>query len=148
MEQLQVGSSVFYREQRYWVETAGERFVRIADCHIRPEAPAPSNRNSFYVPIGLVDIAPTTRNKYGKQPTKKAVDRREQQKIDGTRDCGDEIAVLLRACKSLDDVFTLAAKHLGSPEEELREKYDHLDNGRRRMVLGNRLRNHFKKGVV
>lgn len=143
--QLEVGQSVFYRDQRYWVETPGKNFVRIADCHIRPEAPAPTTRSSFYVPIGLIEEAPVTRNKYGRQPTKKAVERRERQKVDGTRDNGDEIAILLRACKSLDDVFKLAAKHLGETEAQLRTKYDHLDNGRRRMVLGNRLRGHFKK---
>jgi hypothetical protein len=143
--QLSVGDSVFYRDQRYWIETKGENFIRIADCHIRPEAPPPSTRSSFYVPAGTVTEALTTRNKYGRQPTKKAIDRRERQKVDGTRDNGDEVAVLLRECKSLDDVFRLAAKHLGETEKQLRAKYDHLDNGRKRMTLGNRLRGHFKK---
>lgn len=145
MQQLVVGDSVFYREQRHWVETIGENFIRIADTHIRPEAPAPTTRSSFYVPRGMVSEAPMTRNKYGRQPTKKAIDRRERQKVEGIRDNGDEVAVLLRECKSLDDVFTLAAKHLGETDAALRAKYDHLDNGRKRMTLGNRLRGHFKK---
>lgn len=147
MQTLQVGQSVFYRDERYYVETPGERFVRIADCHIRPDAPAPTTRSSFYVPTALVEEAPTTRNRFGRQPTKKAIERREKQKIEGTRDNGDEVAVMLRACKSLDDVFKLASKTLGIKESELREKYEHLDNGRRRMVLGNRIRGHFKKGT-
>lgn len=140
-----VGDSVFYRDERYWVETLGENFIRIADCHIRPEVPAPLRRASFYVPNGLVTGAPTTRNRYGRQPTKKAVDKREQQRADGIRDCGDEVAALLRACATLDDVFIMAAEYLGSTAEELQEKYAHLDNGRKRMCLGNRLRSYFKK---
>lgn len=143
--QLEVGQSVFYRDQRYWVETPGENFIRIADCHIRPEAPAPTTRSSFYVPIGLVAEAPTTRNKYGKQPTKKAVDRRERQKVDGTRDNGDEVAVLLRACSTLGDVYKAAAKALKENEAQLRGKYTHLNPGQQRMCLGNRLRSYFKK---
>lgn len=143
--ELSVGASVFYRDQRYWVETMGENFIRIADCHIRPEAAAPSNRSSFYVPVGLVEEAPTTRNRFGKQPTKKTVERRERQKADGTRDTGDSAAVLLRACKTIDDVYRVSAKYLGIPENELRAKYDHLNPGQRRMCCGNRVRAEMKR---
>jgi hypothetical protein len=146
MKPMQVGQSVFYRDVRYYVETPGENFIRIADTQIRPDAPAPLTRNSFYVPVGLVEEAPTTRNRYGKQPTKKAIERREKMKSEGVRDNGDEVAKLLRECKDLDAVFKLAAKHLGETVAQLKQKYDHLDNGRKRMTLGNRLRGHFKKG--
>lgn len=148
MQQLSVGTSVFYRDQRYWIETVGDRFIRIADTRIEPDQldRVPNNRTSFYVPAQLVQEAPVTRNKYGRQPTKKTIDRREKQKQTGQRDNGDEVAAMLRECKSLDEVFKLAAKHLGEKEAALRQKYDHLDNGRKRMVLGNRLRGHFKKG--
>jgi len=148
---LKVGDSVWYNDQRYYLERvppAWEQgtFVRIADCVIRPDQPAPLDRTSFNVPADLVSLAPVSRNKYGRQPTKKAVDRREKMRVEGVRDNGDEVAVLLRACTTLDDVFTLAASKLGETEDELRAKYEHLDNGRKRMTLGNRLRGYFKKG--
>ncbi len=145
---LEVGSSVFYRDQRYWVETIGQRFIRIADTPIRPEAPAPLARNSFYVPAPMVEAAPTTRNKYGRQPSKKVVERRERQKVEGTKDNGDEVAVLLRACADLDGVYKAAAKYLRVPEKELRVKYGHLNPGQQRMTAGNLLRSAHKKGLI
>ena len=145
---LEVGSSVFYRDQRYWVETIGQRFIRIADTPIRPESPAPLARNSFYVPAPMVEAAPTTRNKYGRQPSKKAVERRERQKVEGTKDNGDEVAVLLRACTDLNAVYKAASGHLGVPEKELRTKYGHLNPGQQRMTAGNLLRSAHKKGLI
>lgn len=145
MDALQVGSSIFYRGDRYWVETAGDRFIRVADCMIRPESPAPLARHSFYVPVGAVSEAPVSRNKYGRQPTKAAVDRRERQKSDQVRDNGDEVAVLLRVCGTIDAVYVAASKYLGVPESELRSKYAHLNPGQQRMNCGNRMRALFKK---
>ena len=54
-------------------------------------------------------------------------------------DCGDELAAKLRG-KSLDEVYTFAAKALGEPEADLRKKYGKLNLGQQRMNLGNRVR--------
>jgi hypothetical protein len=150
MEQvkLEVGDSVFYRDQRYWIEITGERFVRIADCHIRPESPAPLARNSFFVPVGLVSLAPVTKNRHAKQPTKHAIEVVERKKATGDKDIGDEIAVALRECKDLNAVYKLAARLLKVKEGELKDKYGHLNTGQQRMNLGNRLRGAQKKGLI
>lgn len=52
---------------------------------------------------------------------------------------GDEIAAKLLS-KDLDQVYTLAARSLKEPEQELRNKYAHLNPGMQRMNLGNRMR--------
>lgn len=54
-------------------------------------------------------------------------------------DCGDTMARLLRG-KTLDEVYALAAEKLGVPEQELRARYAHLNNGMQRMNLSNRMR--------
>ncbi len=56
-------------------------------------------------------------------------------------DCDDELAAKLRG-KSLDDVYTMAAKVLAPDETlaSLRAKYKHLNVGMQRMNLGNRMR--------
>lgn len=148
---LKVGDSVWYREQRYWIEWVPRAWedgtaVRISDTPIRPEAAAPLNRTSFAVYADLVTLAPVSRNKYGPQPTKKAIERRERQKIDGTKDNGDEVALLLRESKSLDDAYRIAAKYLKMKETELRARYGHLNPGQQRMCCGNLMRNAQKKG--
>jgi hypothetical protein len=147
---LRVGESVFYRGLRYYIERAPAKWeegthIRIADCIIRPDQPAPLSRTSFNVHADLLEIAPTSRNKFGRQPTKKAVERRERQKVDGVRDNGDDVAVLLRDCSTLDDVYAAAAKYLGVPEPELRAKYGHLNPGQQRMNCGNRMRGEAKR---
>lgn len=154
-EQLPVGQSVWYRDQRYYVESAPRSwdqstFIRIGSVRFDPERPErlTDTRETFCVNADLLDLAPVTRNRFGKQPTKAAVERREMQKKTGQRDNGDEVAVLLRKCKSLDDVFVLVAKYLGETEKQLRAKYDHLDNGRKRMTLSNRLRGALKHGLI
>lgn len=61
------------------------------------------------------------------------------------RDVGDEVAIMLRDCKSVDDVYKVAAKYLGVPETELRERYAKLNAGQQRMNCGNRMRAKWKK---
>ncbi len=56
-----------------------------------------------------------------------------------TVDIGDKTAELLRG-KSLDQIYKLAAKKLGEDEQQLRERYKHLNPGMQRMSIGNRLR--------
>jgi outer membrane biosynthesis protein TonB len=52
---------------------------------------------------------------------------------------GDQVAERL-AGKTLDEVYTLAAKTLKEDEKALRAKYKHLNVGMQRMALGNRMR--------
>lgn len=54
-------------------------------------------------------------------------------------DNGDEVAKLLRG-KSLDEVYTIVAKHTEEAEKQLRSNYKHLNVGMQRMNLGNKLR--------
>lgn len=78
---------------------------------------------------------------------RKIVDRRvdlshyERIKVEGRRilDCADDTAQKLRTM-SLDDVYQHAATALAVPEDELRQKYGHLNKGMQRMNLGNRIR--------
>jgi hypothetical protein len=58
---------------------------------------------------------------------------------------GDPVAVAL-ASKTPEEVVTLAMRLLGRPE--LKEKYQHLNNGQQRMNCGNLLRTAVKKGAV
>lgn len=151
-DQLPVGQSVWYRDQRYYVESAPRSwdqstFIRIGNVRFDPERPErlTDTRETFCVNADLVDLAPVTRNRFGKQPTKAAVERREIQKKTGQRDNGDEAATMLRACKDLDAVFALTAKVCGLKLADLKQKYAHLDNGRKRMCCGNLLRSHLRK---
>lgn len=57
-------------------------------------------------------------------------------------DCGDQVAGLL-AGKSLDEVFQLVAHEADIAVTDLESKYAHLNNGQKRMNLGNRLRGVF-----
>ena len=54
-------------------------------------------------------------------------------------DNDDPVATMLRG-KSLDVVYTLAAKKCDMAEKDLRTKYGHLNQGMQRMNLGNKLR--------
>lgn len=150
---LKAGDSVWYRESRYWIEYAPSDWsescmVRISSHRFLPGGILPEDRLSFAVHADHVSIAPVTRNRYGRQPTKKAVDRREKQKQEGVRDNGDTVAIILRACGSLAEVYKAAAKHLGAPEKDLVAKYSHLNPGQQRMCLGNRLRGAQKAGLL
>jgi len=150
---LKAGDSVWYRDQRYWVERAPFTWeescmVRITDQRFLPGGNLPEERISFCVHADHLSLAPTTKNRYGRQPTKKAIDRREQMRKEGTRDNGDPVAVALRGCTTLDDVYRETAALLRVPESELRAKYAHLNNGQQRMNCGNRLRGAFKSGKI
>lgn len=58
-------------------------------------------------------------------------------------DIDDEVAAKLRE-KTLDQVYSYAAKTLGVEEKELRHRYAKLNVGMQRMNLGNRVRAAFK----
>jgi hypothetical protein len=147
--ELKVGDPIFYKGDRYWIERAPASwsetvFVCISDMKIDPTPGryAPKGRMSFHVPADAVTLAP--RAKPGRRaPTVADVQRIERQ-AEGKTDVGDTVAEMLRG-KSLDEMYTLAARFLRVPEDELRTKYSHLNNGQQRMNLGNRMRSWEKK---
>lgn len=147
--ELKVGDPVFYKGERYWLERVPASwdvttFVCISDMKIDPTPGryAPKGRMSFHVPADAVTLAP--KGKPGRRaPTMADVQRIERQN-EGKTDVGDTVAEMLRG-KTLDDMYTLAARFLRVPEDELRTKYGHLNNGQQRMNLGNRMRSWEKK---
>ena len=56
-----------------------------------------------------------------------------------TQDSGDELAIMLRG-KDLDEVYEMTADILQVEAVDLYAKYEHLNPGQQRMVLGNRIR--------
>lgn len=150
---LKVGDSVWYRDQRFYLECVPESWeescsVRISSERILPDREPPRDRVSLCVHADMVTVAPVTRNPYGRQPSKKTVDRREKMKQEGVRDNGDAVAMILRDAHSLGDVYKVTAKHLGVTEKELKARYGHLNPGQQRMNCGNRLRGAHKKGLL
>lgn len=149
-EQLHVGSIVFYHGERHYVSIVPKSWedshsIRICDKRLLRDA----NTNGliedkqavcFACHADCVDLAPPTKQK---NPTVKSVQRAARAAA-GSRDVGDEVAELLRPL-TLDQMFETAAAYLGEDLQELKDKYQHLDNGRKRMVLGNRMRAKYKK---
>ena len=74
-----------------------------------------------------------------------AAEERKERAKQGIHDVGDEVATLLRACKTLEDVYKAGAKFLELQVSDLRAKYQHLNNGQQRMNIGNRMRAKWKK---
>jgi hypothetical protein len=151
---LEVGTPVWYRGGKYWVEWLPGSWleghcVRIADVKIDPtpgRLPA-VKRTSFCVHADLLMPAATKRRPTDREPTLASAKRAERAAA-GAKDVGDEVANLLREAGDIDGVFWVAAKYLSTTVDALKEKYAHLDNGRKRMVLGNRLRALHKKGAI
>ncbi len=143
-------SGRFYKGTRYYVVDCPESwldtyFVHICSKRCRPDQPQPHDCESFAVYADCLDlVVNAAKNPYGKKaPTIKGLEQAERAKA-GIRDVGDPVADLLRGL-TMEEMFTVAAKYLGFYEEELVAKYAHLDNGRKRMTLGNRMRAKFKK---
>lgn len=150
---LKVGDSVWYRGERYWIEQISTDWEKSCGARISsvPVDPVPgrlpsNHRVSLCVHVDMLDLAPTVKTRYHKQPTLAATERKERIKH-GMRDVGDPVAVMLRDCQSLDDVFAKASEYLAVPEPELRAKYGHLNPGQQRMNLGNKMRFKWKKGA-
>lgn len=61
------------------------------------------------------------------------------------RDVNDEVAKMLREAADLDGTYAIGAKYLKEKESALRAKYEHLNLGQQRMVIGNRMRAKWKK---
>jgi hypothetical protein len=153
--ELKRGDSVWYRNERYWVEWAPKRwsdtcYVRMANQAVRQEPhPLPSehpNTNTlvFCVHADLLTEAPVTKNLYARQPTLADVARKERASK-GVKDVGDEVAERLRSCKSLDEMYESASDYLDVPVSKLKEKYGKLNPGQQRMNLGNRMRHQWRK---
>ena len=150
--ELKAGDSVWYRGERYWVESVPETwsescFVCIGDHLVRPDRPLTHKRNTFRVHADLLQPAQAAKSAYSKQPSIADLNRQERAQT-GQRDIGDEVAAKLRDCGTLEEVFFFVSHMLNIPESELHAKYDKLNPGQRRMVLGNRLRAAVKKGAV
>lgn len=149
------GTLVFYKGTRYFVERspvswAESVYVCISDH--RPldrngEKHAVEKRESFYVDGGSLSKAPDPGRYSARLPTVASVERAARAKV-GVRDTGDDIAVLLRACDSLEAVYKAASEYLGDPLQGLHGKYDKLNPGQQRMVLGNRMRAKWRKEHV
>lgn len=139
---------MWYRGERWWIETAPIDWTWSASVRIADLAPAPGKtpdikRTTFYVHADCVDLAPTKGTRYDKQTTM-AQEKQKERIRSGQTDVGDEAAVMLRG-KSLDEAYTTAARFLRVPEDELRTKYGHLNPGQQRMLCGNAIRAALKK---
>ena len=148
---LMVGTTVWYRGSRYWIEYIPpsfeeSSFVRLSSSFVDPTPGRLPNkhRESFHVHADLVVLAPFKKNRYENQPSLADVARAERAK-EGITDVGDEIAILLRTAKTLEDTYRIAGKFLNTRPDELSARYGHLNNGQQRMNLGNRMRSHMKK---
>lgn len=148
---LRVGTTVWYRGSRYWIEYVPpsfeeSSFVRLSSSFVDPTPGRLPNkhRESFHVHADLVVLAPFKKNRYENQPSLADVARAERAK-EGITDIGDEVAILLRTAKTLEDTYRIAGKFLNVRPDELKARYGHLNNGQQRMNLGNRMRSHMKK---
>lgn len=103
---------------------------------------------SFCVHADCLAEAPQPRSLYtSRLPTPASAERAVRTRA-GLRDVGDDIATRLRGCATLDQVYAAAADYLQENVDALHGKYDKLNHGQQRMVLGNRMRSKWKKENV
>lgn len=89
---------------------------------------------------------PKIRSSMFRPPVPMSAETKEKLRaITPQRDVGDEVAKMLREAASLDDTYAIGAKYLHEKEPALRAKYEHLNPGQQRMVIGNRMRAKWKK---
>jgi len=146
---LKEGDSVWYRNERWWVcNVPGSwemtSYVVIVNEAWRPGGHVSKTAEVLSVHADLVELAPVKGPAWTAQPTKHAVDTQAKKKELGITHVGDDIGAMLQG-KSLDEVYTIAAKYLGVPEKELRAKYSHMNPGQQRMNCGNRMRGWSKR---
>jgi len=148
---LKRGDSVWFKGERHWIEYAPTHwsrgcFVRISSIAVHPDTERllGDARHSFCIHPDLLTVAPMKGNVYAKQPSR-ADDARKTRAAHGERDIGDEIATMLRACKSFQETYARSSEYLGVPVQELEAKYSHLNPGQQRMNLGNRMRAKWRK---
>ena len=63
----------------------------------------------------------------------------------GQEEAKTAVREALSLCEGREDVAKVAGKMLGEDWQDLMKKYESQDNGRFRMILGNRMRGHLKK---
>jgi len=113
----------------------GEKKVRVGTVSAPPPKAA---RAAKVLAEGETDgrLVPADLSHYVAHETKTSSGRKHL-------DINDATAEKLRE-KTLDQVYTFAAKALDEPEKELRARYANLNVGMQRMNLGNRIRGAFK----
>lgn len=138
------GDVVTYRGEIWYVDGfMGNNFVRLRD---RPRRPDETNAHVPKAVIQSVPVAAATKlpeerlgkTRYHKIKSEADVERAERTRA-GRHDVGDEVAEALRG-KTIEQVYEYAAPLLKATAAELDAKYAHLDTGRKRMTIGNRLR--------
>lgn len=137
-----MGNLVFYRNERRWIDgllSPESQFCRVRDTRIFNPGPGGHVSTLEHVPIATLLKAQTQGIRYGQALPTVASEARKLARKAGQRDVGDDVAAMLRG-KSIPELYQYAAPLLGTTPEALDQKYSHLDNGRRRMVIGNRLR--------
>lgn len=155
-----IGDLVFYHGERFWVEWAppnweGTLHIRIRDSHVarnsdgRPLFDRLTDKCvSHCVHPDLCTAVPAEYNKRAaKLPTVASIARKERARS-GVKDAGDDVAIMLRSCDTLDKIYEAASEYLATPVADLKAKYAHLNNGQQRMNLGNRMRAKWRKEHV
>lgn len=148
---LKRGDTVWYRGERFWIESVPADwkvtcYARISSIAVHPDPlrALPTNRTTLCVHADLLSLAPAAKSIYHKPPSEADVARSERARA-GQRDIGDEVATLLREAGDLDAVYAAGAKFLGCDVASLKSKYGHLNPGQQRMNVGNKMRHHAKK---
>lgn len=143
------GDAVLYRGEVWYADGfMGANFVRLRQ---RPRRITETNAHIpeeviQAVPVKAVSKLPEDRKPtkpYQKVKTEKEVQAKARAKA-GQTSVGDDVAKLLDH-KTYEEMCAIVAKRKGVKPAELEAKYQHLDKGRRRMVLGNVLRNLLKE---
>jgi hypothetical protein len=145
--ELTRGDVVFYCGQRMYIEHAPKdwsftSYIVISSARPPkdPYATFHNDRESFCVHADCIErVDPTIKFAANRPVTPASVATAQRAKA-GIRDIGDEVALLLRDCGTLDQVYAAAAHYLQLKEEDLRAKYGHLNPGQQRMNLGNKMR--------
>jgi hypothetical protein len=142
------GDAVLYRGEVWYADGfMGANFVRLRQRPRRPtEGPGHVPEEVIQaVPVGATAPLPEDRKPtkpYQKVKTEKQVEAKARARA-GQTSVGDEVAKLLDG-KTYEDMCAIVAKQKGVKAADLVAKYQHLDKGRRRMTLGNVLRNLLK----
>lgn len=153
-DQLHVGALVFYHGERWFVSVCPDSWEETHHIRITNK---PLMRNTTthglsedqkaecqYCHGDCVTTVPDApKGRKARTATVKSIERERRAKA-GVRDVGDEVANILRDL-TLEQMFETAAGYLNEPLQDLINKYAHLDNGRKRMVLGNRMRAKYKQ---